>query len=236
MNDNIIKVENLTTSYIDKVAIRNINLQIPKGVRCAIVGPNGAGKSTLLKSILGLIKSDSGHVEVFEKSIKDVSKNIAYVPQKGSVNWDFPISVFDVVLMGRYAYIPTGKRPSKQDKEIALKCLEIMKMTEFKNRQISELSGGQKQRVFLARALCQQVDLYMLDEPFTGIDITTEKLIAEKFFELQKLGKTVIAVHHNLNTVKDYFDYIVVLNEEIVYSGSIDDPKLDEKLEIAFRG
>lgn len=236
MNDNIIKVENLTTSYIDKVAINNINLSIPKGVRCAIVGPNGAGKSTLLKSILGLVKYDRGNVEVFNKLIKEVSKNIAYVPQKGSVNWDFPISVFDVVLMGRYAYIPIGKRPSKKDKEIAMKSLEIMNMIEFKNRQISELSGGQKQRVFLARALCQEVELYMLDEPFTGIDITTEKLIADKFFELQKLGKTVIAVHHNLNTVKDYFDYIVVLNEEIVYSGSIDDPKLDEKLEIAFRG
>lgn len=232
----IIKVENLTTSYLDKVAIKDINLNIPKGVRCAIVGPNGAGKSTLLKSILGLVKYDNGNVEVFEKTIKEVSKNIAYVPQKGSVNWDFPISVFDVVLMGRYAYIPVGRRPSKKDKEIAMKSLKIMNMTEFKNRQISELSGGQKQRVFLARALCQQVDLYMLDEPFTGIDITTEKLIADKFFELQKLGKTVIAVHHNLNTVKDYFDYIVVLNEKVVYSGSIDNPELDKKLEIAFRG
>lgn len=236
MTENIIKVENLMTSYIDKVAINNINLSIPKGVRCAIVGPNGAGKSTLLKSILGLVKYDRGNVEVFNKPIKEVSKNIAYVPQKGSVNWDFPISVFDVVLMGRYAYIPIGKRASKKDKEIAMKSLEIMNMIEFKNRQISELSGGQKQRVFLARALCQEVELYMLDEPFTGIDITTEKLIADKFFELQKAGKTVIAVHHNLNTVKDYFDYIVVLNEEVVYSGKIDDPGLDKKLEIAFRG
>lgn len=234
--ENIIEVKNLKILYGDNVAIEDINLNIPKGVRAAIVGPNGAGKSTLLKGILGLVKRNLGEVKIFDKDIKQVSKNIAYVPQKGSVNWDFPTTVFDVVLMGRYAYLPIGKRPSNKDKEIAIAAIKEMGLEKFKDRQISELSGGQKQRVFIARALTQDVDLYILDEPFAGIDINTEKLIVQKFINLQKQGKTIITVHHNLNTLLEYFDYVVIINKTLRESGFINSVDIDKKIKEAYRG
>lgn len=233
--ENIIEVKDLQVSYLDKTAITNINLDIPKGVRCAIVGPNGAGKSTLLKAILNLISRDHGQVNVIGKDISKVSKQIAYVPQKGSVNWDFPITVFDVVMMGRYAHLPIGRKPSKEDEKFVIDSLKEMGMLEFRDRQISQLSGGQKQRVFLARALAQNVDVYILDEPLTGVDINTEKIIAQKFKELQDKGKTIIAVHHNLFTLDEYFDYLVVMNQTVKVVGPLDEVNTQENIDLAFR-
>ena len=184
-------------------------------LRCAIVGPNGAGKSTLLSGILGLLAPVSGEVRLWGHPLDEVRKRIAYVPQRGSVHWDFPTTVFDVVLMGRYAHIGLMRRPGKLDKELALDALEKMKMVDYAGRQISELSGGQKQRVFIARALAQDADLYIMDEPLAGVDETTERIIMDKFMDLQRAHKTVIAVHHDLSTLDSYFDFLIVLNRTV---------------------
>lgn len=233
---NIIEIKDLNVSYSDTKALDNLSLNIPKGSKTAIVGPNGSGKSTLIKSILGLINIESGEIKVYGKNVSEVSKNIAYVPQKSSVNWDFPTTVIDVVLMGRYAHLGITKRPTKQDLEISLNALKKMKMEQFSDRQISELSGGQRQRVFIARALAQEVDLYILDEPLTGVDVKTEEIIALKFDELQKKGKTIVAVHHNIYTLENYFDYLVIMNKNVKVQGKLEDINKDEYINLAFRG
>ena len=197
----------------------DIDLDVPECVRCAIVGPNGAGKSTLLRGVLGLLKPVSGAVLLWGKPLSAVHKQIAYVPQRGSVHWDFPTTVFDVVLMGRYAHLGLVRRPGKEDRALAMDALEKMKMADFADRQISELSGGQKQRVFIARALAQDAQLYIMDEPLAGVDETTERIIMDKFMDLQKEKRTVIAVHHDLSTLDAYFDYLVVLNRTVKASG-----------------
>lgn len=230
----IIKIKNLNFSYRYQKVLNNVNIDIPCNKRIAIVGPNGAGKSTLLKAILGLIKYD-GEIKIFDKEIKEISKKIAYVPQKDSVNWDFPITVFDVVMMGRYAHLGFVKRPSKVDKEFVNESLREMGMLEFKNRQISELSGGQKQRVFLARALAQEVDLYILDEPLTGVDVKTEEIISKKFKELQERGKTIIAVHHNIYTLEKFFDYIIIFNKDVKKENQISDIDMNDDFDLVFR-
>ena len=193
----------------------DIDLDIPGEVRCAIVGPNGAGKSTLLSGILGLLAPVSGEVRLWGHPLDEVRKRIAYVPQRGSVHWDFPTTVFDVVLMGRYAHIGLMRRPGKLDKELAFDALEKMKMADYSDRQISELSGGQKQRVFIARALAQDADLYIMDEPLAGVDETTERIIMDKFLDLQRAHKNVVAVHHDLGTLDSYFDFLIVLNRTV---------------------
>lgn len=226
----LIKISDLSVSYENNIAIKDINLNIPKNTLTAIVGPNGAGKSTLLNAILGLQNYDIGEVSFEGLDVLKYRKNIAYVPQKSAVNWDFPITVFDVVLMGRYPKIKRFRRPSKKDKEYAMNALKEMGIEELKDRQISMLSGGQKQRVFLARAICQDVDLFILDEPFTGVDVNTEKVIVDKFRKLQKEGKTVICVHHNVETLRKYFNYVVFLNKKIINSGYISEISLDEDI------
>ncbi|MGY3776095.1 metal ABC transporter ATP-binding protein [Helcococcus sueciensis] len=231
----IITVKELQVSYQDKTVLTDVNLHIPENSRTAIVGPNGAGKSTLIKAILNLVKPDKGEIKIMGKSLNQVSKKIAYVPQRSGVNWDFPATVFDVVMMGRYAHLSIGKRPTEKDKEIVIEALEEMGMLEFKDRQISQLSGGQKQRVFLARALAQQVDLYILDEPLTGVDTTTEEIIIKKFKQLQDEGKTVVAVHHNLMTLNKYFDYLIVLNNDVKVQGEMLEVNTPENLEKAYR-
>ena len=213
--NSVIHVEDLTMAYRDTPVLWDIDLDIPARVRCAIVGPNGAGKSTLLKGILGLLKPVSGAVQLWGKPLSAVHKQIAYVPQRGSVHWDFPTTVFDVVLMGRYAHLGLVRRPGKEDRELAMDALDKMKMADFAGRQISELSGGQKQRVFIARALAQDAQLYIMDEPLAGVDETTERIIMDKFMDLQKEKRTVIAVHHDLSTLDAYFDYLVVLNRTV---------------------
>ncbi|EFR40877.1 ABC transporter, ATP-binding protein [Selenomonas sp. oral taxon 137 str. F0430] len=214
-NKSVVHVEDLTMAYRETPVLWDIDLDIPGEVRCAIVGPNGAGKSTLLSGILGLLAPVSGEVRLWGHPLDEVRKRIAYVPQRGSVHWDFPTTVFDVVLMGRYAHIGLMRRPGKLDKELALDALEKMKMVDYAGRQISELSGGQKQRVFIARALAQDADLYIMDEPLAGVDETTERIIMDKFLDLQRAHKTVIAVHHDLGTLDSYFDFLIVLNRTV---------------------
>ncbi len=216
-----IKVEDLTVSYDLKPVLWDIDLNIPQGVLMAIIGPNGAGKSTLIKTMLGLLNPVSGTVEFEGKSYKEVQKHIAYVPQRGSVDWDFPTSVYDVVLMGRYGHAGWFKPISKKDKDIANEALKKVNMQAFKHRQISELSGGQQQRVFLARALAQEADIYFMDEPFQGVDAKTEKAIIELLKKLKEENKTVIVVHHDLETVEAYFDWVTLLNMQIVDAGPV---------------
>ena len=204
---------------------------MPSGVRCAIVGPNGAGKSTLLKGVLGLEKPVAGYVRLWGKTIDEVRERIAYVPQRGAVNWDFPTTVFDVVLMGRYVHIGLMRRPGREDRERARAALAEMQLEKLAERQISELSGGQKQRVFIARALAQDAQL----EPLAGVDETTERIVMDKFVALQKARKTVIAVHHDLSTLDMYFDYLVVLNRTIKASGYLKDMDKEAALALAFR-
>lgn len=183
---------------------------------------------------MGLIKPISGEVNIEDKSLKKALKNIAYVPQKGEVNWDFPATVLDVVLMGRYVHKGWFKRTNKNDTKIAMDALKTMKMDGFKDRQISELSGGQRQRVFLARAICHDADIYIMDEPLQGIDITTEKLIIETMKQLQKEGKTFLVVHHNLDTVEDYFDHVIILNKTILSSGTVEEVWSQENIDQAY--
>lgn len=233
--NSVIHVEDLTMAYRETPVLWDIDLDVPEHVRCAIVGPNGAGKSTLLKGILGLVKPVSGAVQLWGKPLSAVQKEIAYVPQRGSVHWDFPTTVFDVVLMGRYAHLGLVRRPGKEDRARAMEALEKMKMADFANRQISELSGGQKQRVFIARALAQDAQLYIMDEPLAGVDETTERIIMDEFINLQRDGRTVVAVHHDLSTLDTYFDYLVVLNRTVKACGYLAALDTDAALARAYR-
>lgn len=234
--ENVLKIEDLTVAYDNKPVLWDIDLDIPKGQLICIIGPNGAGKSTLIKSILGLIKPISGTILFEEKySYKEIKKKISYVPQRGSVDWNFPTTVFDVVLMGRYGHIGWFKKIGNKDKEIAYKSMDKIGITHLKNRQISELSGGQQQRVFLARSLCQEADIYFMDEPFQGVDIKTEKAIVDIFKLLKNKNKTVIVVHHDLETVKEYFDYCIMLNTKVVTSGFINDVFTKENIKTTYQ-
>lgn len=235
MDDNIIKIKDLNVAYQEKPALWHVNLNIKENSRTAIIGPNGAGKSTMIKTMMKLIRPVSGKIEIDGRTDKGVLKTIAYVPQKGEVNWDFPATVLDVVLMGRYVHKGWIKRPNRKDREIALEALKTMKMEAFRDRQISELSGGQQQRAFLARAIAQDADIYVMDEPLQGIDITTEKLIIDVIRQLQSEGKTFIVVHHQLNTVKEYFDHVVILNKTIIASGPADEVLTEDNIEKAYR-
>ena len=231
----LLHVEDVTMAYRESAVLWDIDLDVPTGVRCAIVGPNGAGKSTLLKGVLGLEKPVAGYVRLWGKTIDEVRERIAYVPQRGAVNWDFPTTVFDVVLMGRYVHIGLMRRPGREDRERARAAPAEMQLEKLAERQISELSGGQKQRVFIARALAQESDLYIMDEPLAGVDETTERIVMDKFVALQKARKTVIAVHHDLSTLDMYFDYLVVLNRTIKASGYLKDMDKEAALALAFR-
>ena len=225
-----IAIDDLTVAYNYKPVLWDIDLKIPEGVLMAIVGPNGAGKSTLIKSILGIIRPLAGSVSIYGKPLKYQRKQVAYVPQKGSVDWDFPTTVFDVVLMGTYGQIGWLKRPGKTQKKQALEALEKVGMLPFKDRQISQLSGGQQQRIFLARALVQDASVYFMDEPFQGVDATTEKAIIKILKELRKIGKTVIVVHHDLQTVPEYFDWVTFLNVKKIATGPVAQIFHDENL------
>src|SRR5690625_96055 len=207
-----VQIDDLTVAYDFKPVLWDIDLAVPEGVLMAIVGPNGAGKSTLIKTILGIVKPIAGSVSVFGEPYKKQRKRTAYVPQKGKVDWDFPTTALDVVLMGTYGNMGWIKRPGKKEKQIALEAMKQVDMLDFKNRQISQLSGGQQQRVFLARALAQKADIYFMDEPFQGVDATTEIAIINILKQLREEGKTVVVVHHDLHTVPEYFDWVTFLN------------------------
>lgn len=214
-----LEIHDLTVAYQRKPVLWGIDVEVGAGKLVGIIGPNGAGKSTLIKAAMGLLPLSSGWVEVFGKPLKDNLKRVGYVPQREEIDWDFPVTVADVVLMGRYGHLGVFQRPKKRDREIARECLRKVKMLPFADRQIANLSGGQQQRVFLARALAQESDLYFMDEPFAGVDASTEDAIITLLRELRDSGKTLFVVHHDLSTAADYFDQLLLLNMRLVAFG-----------------
>ena len=214
-----LEVHDLTVAYHNKPVLWDIDFTIPAGKLVAIIGPNGAGKSTMIKSILDLIPLSSGWVKINGHAYKNVRTTVGYVPQRESVDWDFPTTALDVVTMGRYGKLGWFKRPGKKDWQAAQMYLKKVGMESFADRQISQLSGGQQQRVFLARALAQEAEIYLMDEPFAGVDAVTEKAIVSLLYDLRSEGKTVIVVHHDLQTVTEYFDWVILLNMRMVAAG-----------------
>ncbi|MVN85968.1 ATP-binding cassette domain-containing protein [Deinococcus sp. HMF7620] len=214
-----LSIRDLTVAYHEKPVLWDVDVTFPAARLCAIVGPNGAGKSTLLKSALGLLPAASGTVRFFGQPLGAVRRRVAYVPQRTSVDWDFPTDALDVVQMGLYGRLGWFRRPGRPEREAALAALDRVGMAEMAGRQIAQLSGGQQQRVFLARALAQDADVYLMDEPFAGVDATTERAILDVMQSLQDAGRTVIVVHHDLDTVRDYFNHLTLLNVELVASG-----------------
>lgn len=236
MNTSPLSVKNLSMRYHHKPVLTDVSFSIPEGKSIAIIGPNGAGKSSLLKGIMNLTPIIEGEVKFFGDQLSKKNLAIAYVPQREEIDWDFPITVMDVVLMGRHGHLKFWQRPSSVDCQIATQALEDLKMLDFADRQISQLSGGQQQRVFLARALAQQAQLYLMDEPFAGVDVATEKAIIELFNQLNAKGKTIVCVHHDLNTVHEYFDYVVLINARLVAAGPVSEILTPENLNKTFGG
>ncbi len=232
-----VEVEDLTVAYDTKPVLWDIDLKIPQGKLLAVVGPNGAGKTTLIKTMLGLLTPVSGTVRFFDEksTLRRQRKRIGYVPQSGSVDWDFPATVIDVVLMGCYGKLGWVRRPRKADRKLAQQTLKKVGMQDYVSRQISQLSGGQQQRVFLARALVQQADIYFMDEPFKGVDAQTEKAIVLLLKELKEQGKTVVVVHHDLQTVTDYFDWVTLINLRVIASGPVESIFNEENLKKTYR-
>ncbi|WP_082235484.1 metal ABC transporter ATP-binding protein [Halobacillus massiliensis] len=236
MKNPAISIENLHVSYYGNEAVKGVSLSINPGNLVGIIGPNGAGKSTFIKAILELIPMDKGTIKVLGKPVKEVRKKIAYVPQRNDIDWDFPITVLDAVLIGTYPGLKLFRRPKKIDKEWALKCLQRVGMEDFSKRQIGELSGGQQQRVFLARALAQKADLFFLDEPFVGVDVSSEETIVNILKELCQQGKTVIVVHHDLSKANDYFNKLILLNRELISYGAVSEVFQPGIIERAYQG
>ena len=225
---NAIEIKNLTVAYGENIALEDFNLDVEIGSLMALVGPNGAGKSTLIKTILKFLKQITGKIKIN-------GKNLAYVPQRNSVDWDFPTTLFDVVEMGCYGRVGLFKRVNKEEKAKVLKAIEQVGMLEFKDRQISELSGGQQQRAFIARALVQEADIYLMDEPFQGVDSTTEKSIVDILKKLKSEGKTLLVVHHDLQTVPTYFESVTFINKTVIASGKVKEAFTQENIEMTYR-
>ena len=225
---NAIEIRNLTVAYGENIALENLNLDVEAGSLMALVGPNGAGKSTLIKTILKFLKQITGEIKIN-------GKTLAYVPQRNSVDWDFPTTLFDVVEMGCYGRVGLFKRVNKEEKQKVLKAIEQVGMLDFKDRQISELSGGQQQRAFIARALVQKADIYLMDEPFQGVDSTTEKSIVDILKKLKSEGKTLIVVHHDLQTVPTYFETVTFINKSVIASGKIKEVFTQENIDMAYK-
>ena len=225
---NAIEIRNLTVAYGENIALENLNLDVETGSLMALVGPNGAGKSTLIKTILKFLKQITGEIKIN-------GKTLAYVPQRNSVDWDFPTTLFDVVEMGCYGRVGLFKRVNKEEKQKVLKAIEQVGMLDFKDRQISELSGGQQQRAFIARALVQEADIYLMDEPFQGVDSTTEKSIVDILKKLKLEGKTLIVVHHDLQTVPTYFETVTFINKSVIASGKIKEVFTQENIDMAYK-
>jgi manganese/zinc/iron transport system ATP- binding protein len=235
-SETAIEVRDLTIAYRERPVLWDVDLDVPAGLLMAVVGPNGAGKTTLIKSMLGLVRPTAGQVRFYGKTYREQRRLVAYVPQRGTVDWDFPTRVLDVVMMGRYGQIGWVRRPGRRDREIGLEALEKVGMTDFAARQISQLSGGQQQRVFLARALVQEARIYFMDEPFQGVDATTERSIIALLKALRGEGKTVMVVHHDLQTVPEYFDWVTLLNVRRIASGPVDEVFSDANLRLAYGG
>jgi manganese/zinc/iron transport system ATP- binding protein len=214
-----LEIHDLTVAYRDKPVLWDVDLAIPEGTLTAIIGPNGAGKSTLIKATLDLVPRAAGTVSIFGGDYARNRRRVGYVPQRGAVDWNFPTNALDIVTMGTYGRLGWVRRPGKAERATALHCLEQVGMADYAGRQISQLSGGQQQRVFLARALAQDADLYLMDEPFVGVDATTERAIVDLLRALRARGKTVVCVHHDLESAPDYFDWLVLLNVRLVAVG-----------------
>ena len=225
---NAIEIKNLTVAYGENIALEDFNLDVEIGSLMALVGPNGAGKSTLIKTILKFLKQITGEIRISGKSL-------AYVPQRNSVDWDFPTTLFDVVEMGCYGRVGLFKRVNKKEKQKVFKAIEQVGMLDFKDRQISELSGGQQQRAFIARALVQEADIYLMDEPFQGVDSTTEKSIVDILKKLKSEGKTLLVVHHDLQTVPTYFESVTFINKTVIASGKVKEVFTQENIDKTYR-
>lgn len=223
MNEEAFSVQHLTVDYGETSVLWDISFSVPTGTLVGVIGPNGAGKSTLLKTAIGLVKPACGQTLFFGSPFKAIRKRVAYVPQRSSVDWDFPITALELVLMGRYGKLGFLRRLKKADYEAAKQALKTVGMEEFADRQIDQLSGGQKQRLFFARALLQDADIYLLDEPFSGIDMASEKALMKLLKTLQKQGKTLFVVHHDLAAAQDYFDWVMLLNTSLIACGPIDE-------------
>lgn len=231
-----LELHDLTVAYHKKPVLYGVDVEVPPSSLIGIIGPNGAGKSTLIKAVMGLLPIAGGWVKIFGKSYRENCHRVGYVPQRESVDWDFPVNVMDVVLMGRYGKLKLGQRPTKEDREIARDCLDKVKMLPFSNRQIGNLSGGQQQRVFLARALAQESDLYLMDEPFVGVDAATEAAIITLLRELKSRGKTLLVVHHDLASAREYFDHLLLLNMRLVAFGKTEEVFTPEILQTTYGG
>jgi manganese/zinc/iron transport system ATP- binding protein len=231
-----IEVNDLTVAYREKPVLWDVDLEVPAGVLMAIVGPNGAGKSTLIRAILGLVPAAAGQVLIHGAPYAQQRLLTGYVPQRGSVDWDFPTSVLDVVMMGSYGSLGWFRRPGRRERERAMVALEQVGMQDFASRQISQLSGGQQQRVFLARALVQDARVYLMDEPFQGVDAKTERAIVTVLQELRSEGRTVVVVHHDLETVPEYFEWVLLLNVKRIACGPVAEVFNEENLRAAYGG
>jgi len=231
-----IQIHDMTVAYHRKPVLWDVDLVVPEGKLVGIVGPNGAGKSTMIKAIMELVPKASGWVEIYGKPYAEQRRLIGYVPQRESVDWDFPISALEVVLMGRYGRIGWLRRPGRKDRQAAVEALDKVGMGEFRDRQISQLSGGQQQRIFLARALAQDARIYLMDEPFAGVDAATERAIIDILVELRRQGRTILVVHHDLQTVTQYFDWVIMLNMRVVASGPTDEAFTDVNLQKTYGG
>ncbi len=226
----------MTVAYHRRPVLWDVDLDIPKGVLAAVIGPNGAGKSTMIKACLELIPKVSGSVRMLGKNYADVRGNVGYVPQRESVDWDFPVSALDVTCMGLYKRIGLFKRIGRKHRALAMEALDRVGLADFSHRQISQLSGGQQQRVFLARALVQNADLYFMDEPFASVDAATEEAILDVLKEMRNSGRTVIVVHHDLQTTREYFDWVVLLNTRLVAAGDVDSTFTTERIRQTYGG
>lgn len=235
-NQNPVTINDLTVAYRDKPVLWDVDLTLPAGKLVAIIGPNGAGKSTLIKAALDIVPRAAGTIRFFGKSYHEQRHLVGYVPQRGSVDWDFPTTALDVVLMGTYGQVGWMRQPGKTQRKLAAHCLEQVGMADYAQRQISQLSGGQQQRVFLARALAQQAELYFMDEPFAGVDATTERAIVDLLHELRAQGKTVVCVHHDLDSVADYFDWVALLNVRLIAAGPFATTFTPENLKRTYGG
>jgi manganese/zinc/iron transport system ATP- binding protein len=231
-----LEVEDLTVAYADQPVLWDVDLQVPAGVKMAIVGPNGAGKSTLIKAAMGLVQPVAGEVRVFGRPHDRLAGEIAYVPQRSSLEWDFPTDVLDVVTMGTYGKLGWFRRVGPEQRAEAVEALEQVGMAGFVRRPIAQLSGGQQQRVLLARSLVQGAEIYMLDEPFQGVDAPTERAIIDVLDGLADGGKTIIVVHHDLQTVPEYFDHVLLLNVRAIDSGPVKSVFTEENLRLTFGG
>ena len=231
-----VQIHDMTIAYHRKPVLWDVDLDVPEGQLVGIIGPNGAGKSTMITAIMDLLPKASGWVRIYGQPYERMRRSVGYVPQRESVDWDFPVSALEVVTMGRYGRLGWMRRPGREDRRAAEEALDKVGMGDFAGRQISQLSGGQQQRVFLARALAQDTRIYLMDEPFAGVDATTEQAIIDILMELRALGRTILCVHHDLQTVTRYFDWVIMLNMRVVASGPTAEVFSEENLHKTYGG